>query len=47
MAETVTIRVALVQMSFSEDAAGVVVDDQGLNKLTEFRILTDNEVENL
>ena len=47
MAETVTIRAALVRMGFSKDAAGVVVDDQGLNELTEFRILTDNEVENL
>ena len=47
MAAVVALRTALVRLGFSIQAAAFITDDQGLNALSEFRLLKDDEVENL
>ena len=45
-AELIALRAALVRVGLSGAAATFLTDDQGLNSLVEFGILTDDEVAN-
>jgi len=47
MAELQEIREALQRIGFSEEASEYITDNQGLDEVEEFRILSDDEVENL
>ena len=47
MAELQALREALQRIGFSEEASEYITDDQGLDEVEEFRILSDDEVENL
>ena len=47
MADIVAIRAALTRMGFTNPAALFITDDQGLDTLSEFAILKDDEVEHL
>ena len=47
MAHVIALRTMLERLGFSAPAALYITNDQGMNKLSEFTLLTDDEVENL
>ena len=44
MAEAAGIRAALVRLGFAQPSADYITNDQGLDMLSEFAILTDDEI---
>lgn len=47
MAELAALRTALQRIGFSDQASAAITDAQGMDSLDEFRVLTDDEVEDL
>ena len=46
MAHVIALRAMLERLGFSAPAALYITNDQGMNELSEFTLLTDDEVEN-
>ena len=47
MADVVALRAALTRLGFSAKGAGFITDNQGLDTLDEFKVLTIDEIEGL
>ena len=47
MADVVGLRAALMRLGFSAKAAGFISDGQGIQKLDEMKVLTNDEIESL
>eukprot|EP00978_Attheya_sp_CCMP212_P044354 scaffold307752_cov47-Attheya_sp.AAC.1 len=47
MADLVSTRQLLVRMRFTNAAAAIITDEQGIDELSEIKILTDSEIEGL
>ena len=47
MADVVALRADLMRLGFSTKGAGFITYDQGLDKLDEFKVLTNDEIESL
>ena len=45
MADVVTLCASLARLGFSDKAAGLITDDQGLDTLDEMKVLTNDEIE--
>ena len=47
MADVVALRSALTRLGFLVEAAGFITDEQGLEKLDELKVLTNDDIESL
>eukprot|EP00978_Attheya_sp_CCMP212_P030444 scaffold112006_cov46-Attheya_sp.AAC.1 len=47
MADLASTRQLLVRMCFTNAAAAIITDEQGIDEMSEIKILTDSEIEGL